>query len=393
MGGGSADAAATLVACDAMWGTDCRRKSCTRSRRSSAPTCRSPSTGGTAIGTGRGDRLSPALATGSFHWVLAVAEFGLSTPGVYRELDRRRGRACDLARSTAPPTVDATVLQALRAGDPRLLADALHNDLQAAALGLAPGLGGILELGESHGALAGIVSGSGPTVAFLVDDADTALELQVALSAARLNARARARSGARRPHACTDARVPPSPPGPATNRVATPRQVGLPDMAHLLGAERLHLEFPTRTVFDEVTLGIDEGDRIGVVGRNGDGKSTLLKLLAGRLEPDGGRVTPRGGIRIGMLDQSDDVDPGMTVAEAVVGGIEEHVWAGDARVRDVIAGLLADVPWHAQVASLSAASAAASASPRCSSATGTWCSSTSPPTTSTSRASPGSPGT
>ena len=79
------------------------------------------------------------------------------------------------------------MLQALRAGDPRLLADALHNDLQAAALGLAPGLGGILELGEQNGALAGIVSGSGPTVAFLAADVDSALELQVALSAARLN--------------------------------------------------------------------------------------------------------------------------------------------------------------------------------------------------------------
>lgn len=124
-------------------------------------------------------------------------------------------------------------------------------------------------------------------------------------------------------------------------------------MAHLLGAERLHLEFPTRTVFDEVTLGIDEGDRIGIVGRNGDGKSTLLKLLSGRLEPDDGRVTVRRGIRIGMLDQADAIDPGVTVAEAVVGGIDEHVWAGDAKVRDVIAGLLADVPWHGRVGDLS----------------------------------------
>ncbi|WP_395242490.1 ABC-F family ATP-binding cassette domain-containing protein [Agromyces sp. MMS24-K17] len=124
-------------------------------------------------------------------------------------------------------------------------------------------------------------------------------------------------------------------------------------MAHLLGAERLHLEFPTRTVFDEVTLGIDEGDRVGVVGRNGDGKSTLLKLLAGRLDPDGGRVTQRRGIRIGMLDQADVLDPGLTVADAVVGGIDEHVWAGDAKVRDVIAGLLADVPWQGRVGDLS----------------------------------------
>ncbi|PWC02908.1 ABC-F family ATP-binding cassette domain-containing protein [Agromyces badenianii] len=124
-------------------------------------------------------------------------------------------------------------------------------------------------------------------------------------------------------------------------------------MAHLLGAERLHLEFPTRVVFDEVTLGIDEGDRIGVVGRNGDGKSTLLKLLDGRMTPDGGRVTHRRGIRIGTLDQADVVDPGKTVAEFVVGGIEEHVWAGDAKVRDVIAGLLGDVPWHGQIANLS----------------------------------------
>jgi 4-diphosphocytidyl-2-C-methyl-D-erythritol kinase len=188
MGGGSADAAATLVACDAMWGTALSKEELHALAAKLGADVPFALTGGTAIGTGRGDRLSPALATGSFHWVLAVAEFGLSTPGVYRELDRRREEDPLLSPAPAVPAVDSSVLQALRAGDALLLADALHNDLQPAALGLAPGLGGILELGESHGALAGLVSGSGPTVAFLAEDADAALELQIALSAARLNA-------------------------------------------------------------------------------------------------------------------------------------------------------------------------------------------------------------
>ena len=199
MGGGSADAAATLVACDALWGTELGKEELHALAAKLGADVPFALTGGTAIGTGRGDQLSPALATGSFHWVLAVAEFGLSTPGVYRELDRHRDADPALGpASSTPRQVDADVLQALRAGDARLLADALHNDLQAAALRLAPGLGGILELGEANGALAGIVSGSGPTVAFLADDADSALELQVALSASRLTRGARARPGARR---------------------------------------------------------------------------------------------------------------------------------------------------------------------------------------------------
>ncbi|MBN9238579.1 MAG: ABC transporter ATP-binding protein [Micrococcales bacterium 70-64] len=124
-------------------------------------------------------------------------------------------------------------------------------------------------------------------------------------------------------------------------------------MAHLLGAESLHLEFPTRVIFDKVTIGLDEGDRIGIVGRNGDGKSTLLRMLAGRLEPDSGRVTRRGGVTLAMLDQSDDVDPDLTVHQAVIGDIDEHVWAGDPKVRDVIAGLIADLPWESRVGDLS----------------------------------------
>ncbi|RGE21103.1 ABC-F family ATP-binding cassette domain-containing protein [Leucobacter sp. wl10] len=124
-------------------------------------------------------------------------------------------------------------------------------------------------------------------------------------------------------------------------------------MAHLLGAEALHLEFPTRAVFDSVTLGVSEGDRIGIVGRNGDGKSSLLATLSGRIEPDSGRVTRRGGVRIGVLDQSDTLDDVATVGHAIVGDRPEHEWAGDAKVRDVIGGLVSDLPWEARIGTLS----------------------------------------
>jgi 4-diphosphocytidyl-2-C-methyl-D-erythritol kinase len=187
MGGGSADAAATLLACDALWATGATKDELLAIAAELGADVPFSFTGGTAIGTGRGDRLSPALAKGKFQWVLALADFGMSTPGVYQELDRHRDRhAQDIYPAQHQPSVDANVLQALRAGDPHMLADVLHNDLQAPALHLAPGLGKVLQLGEENGALAGILSGSGPTVAFLVADADSALELQVALSASRL---------------------------------------------------------------------------------------------------------------------------------------------------------------------------------------------------------------
>jgi ATPase subunit of ABC transporter with duplicated ATPase domains len=124
-------------------------------------------------------------------------------------------------------------------------------------------------------------------------------------------------------------------------------------MAHLLGAESLHLEYPTRVIFDRVTIGLDEGDRIGIVGRNGDGKSTLLRMLAGRLEPDSGRVTRRGGITLAMLDQADDLDDDLTVHQTIIGDLDEHVWAGDPKVRDVIAGLASDIPWESKISDLS----------------------------------------
>ncbi len=124
-------------------------------------------------------------------------------------------------------------------------------------------------------------------------------------------------------------------------------------MAHLLGVEGVGVDFPTKTVFESVTLGIDEGDRIGIVGRNGDGKSTLLSILSGRLEPHAGRVTTRGGVHVGMLDQTDTLDQTQTVGHAIVGDMPDYEWAGDARIRNVIAGLVADIPWDSTVGTLS----------------------------------------
>ncbi len=124
-------------------------------------------------------------------------------------------------------------------------------------------------------------------------------------------------------------------------------------MAHLLGADALHLEFPTKVVFDSVSLGVNDGDRIGIVGRNGDGKSSLLAMLAGRQDPDAGKVTVRRGVRIGVLDQADTLDDTDTVGHAIVGDTPEHEWAGDPRVRDVLAGLVTDLDWDAPLSSLS----------------------------------------
>ena len=124
-------------------------------------------------------------------------------------------------------------------------------------------------------------------------------------------------------------------------------------MAHLLGAEGLRLEYPTKVVFDGVSLGVDEGDRIGIVGRNGDGKSSLLRMLAGLVEPDSGRVTVRGGVRVGVLSQSDDLDDDLRIRDAVVGDLADHEWAGDPRVRDVVAGLLGDLDWEGPIRGLS----------------------------------------
>ncbi|AQT82831.1 ABC transporter ATP-binding protein [Mycolicibacterium litorale] len=124
-------------------------------------------------------------------------------------------------------------------------------------------------------------------------------------------------------------------------------------MAHLLGAEALHLQYPTQVVFESVTVGVNDGDRIGIVGRNGDGKSSLMGMLTGRIRPDSGRVTRRGGLRVAELDQADTMAPDATVGTVLVGDLPEHEWAGNPLVRDVVAGLVSDIDWQAPVSVLS----------------------------------------
>jgi ATPase subunit of ABC transporter with duplicated ATPase domains len=124
-------------------------------------------------------------------------------------------------------------------------------------------------------------------------------------------------------------------------------------LAHLLGAERIRLSFATTEVFKDLTIGVQEGDRIGIVGKNGDGKSTLLRLFAKIQEPDAGQITKRSDVRIGMLDQLDDFAPEQTISQVVIGDLAEHEWAGNSKVRDIFSGLLADFDFDQKVSELS----------------------------------------
>ena len=178
MAGGSADAAAALVACDALWGCGLARDELAALAARLGSDAPFALVGGTAVGLGRGERLTPALGRGRFEWVLALAEGGLSTPEVYRECDRLRA-----GRILPEPRVSERLMTALRSGESRSLGRALRNDLQPAACSLRPELRETLGVGEDAGALGGVVSGSGPTVAFLARDGEHALEIAVALGA------------------------------------------------------------------------------------------------------------------------------------------------------------------------------------------------------------------
>jgi len=183
MAGGSADAAGALLACDALWGLGTPRHALEQLAGEIGSDVPFALAGGTAVGSGRGEQLAPVLARGSYQWVFAFSDTGLSTPRVYAECDRLRE-----GRDVPPPKPTAAMMTALRSGDAAALGKALVNDLQPAALSLQPQLREVLELGSECGALGGLVSGSGPTVAFVVPDAEVALDLAVALAASGLAA-------------------------------------------------------------------------------------------------------------------------------------------------------------------------------------------------------------
>jgi 4-diphosphocytidyl-2-C-methyl-D-erythritol kinase len=186
LAGGSADAAAALVACNRLWGAgfgSAELAGIAAGVGSDVPFCLA---GGTAVGLGRGERLSPALVSGRYHWVLCVADAGLSTAAVYAECDRLRAGGGDGRRTPRRRAdgVSSDLLAALRSGDPAAVGALLSNDLQPAALSLRPQLRMVLEAGRERGALGGVVCGSGPTCAFLAAGEKHALDLAVALAGA-----------------------------------------------------------------------------------------------------------------------------------------------------------------------------------------------------------------
>ncbi|MFD8223427.1 4-(cytidine 5'-diphospho)-2-C-methyl-D-erythritol kinase [Streptomyces massasporeus] len=176
MAGGSADGAGALVACDALWGTGASRDELLEICAELGSDVPFSLVGGAALGIGRGEQLTPLEVGGSFHWVFAMAGRGLSTPAVFREFDRL-GEGTDIPE----PVASGELLAALAKGDPDALAAAVSNDLQPAALSLFPELAGTLAAGRAAGALAALVSGSGPTTAFLVRDPESAAAVAQAL--------------------------------------------------------------------------------------------------------------------------------------------------------------------------------------------------------------------
>ncbi len=232
-------------------------------------------------------------------------------------------------RTSSAPEIPDALLHALRGHDVADLGAALSNDLQPAALRLRPELGTALEQGRLESAFGAILSGSGPSCLFLCESRSHATA--VAGRPRRAGPRAgvvRPRPGARRPR-----------------RGPLQRRGGLrwPVVPNLVNLERVCKAYGVRPLLAEVSLGVGAGERIGVVGRNGDGKTTLLRVVAGLEPPDDGRVSRNRGLQLGYLTQGDDLDPAATVRAAVLQGRADHEWAADPGTREVVEVLLAGV--------------------------------------------------
>lgn len=193
MAGGSADAAAVLVAINSLWELGVPRRDLHTLAARLGSDVPFALHGGTALGTGRGEELATVLARSTFHWVLAFADGGLSTPAVFAEVDRLR----ESKDRSLPPALEdpEPVLAALASGDPATLAPLLGNDLQPASLSLDPNLRRTLRAGVEAGALAGIVSGSGPTCAFLCPSSSSAVDIGAELAGAGVCRTVRVASG------------------------------------------------------------------------------------------------------------------------------------------------------------------------------------------------------
>ena len=214
----------------------------------------------------------------------------------------------------------------------------LSNDLQPAAISLLPRLRQALAAGREHGALGAIVSGSGPTCAYLARDGAHARDLAVALTGAGVCRSVVSVTG-------------PAPGATVISQSRAARAAARRAAVNLVSLERAVKGYGQRLLLDEVSAGVAEGDRIGVVGRNGAGKSTLLAVLAGAEEVDGGRVTRSRGLRTGVLAQRSELTG--TVASVVVGDLPEHAWAANPQTRSILGALLAGIDLDAPAARLS----------------------------------------
>ena len=333
LAGGSADAAAALVGLDRLWGVATPAADLLHLAAELGSDVPFALLGRTALGTGRGEQVVPVEDPARWWWVVVPSSEGLSTPDVYRHFDAM----CPDAPAE-PPAADE-LLRALTSADVHLLAAALHNDLQAPALDLRPDLRDVIADGERAGALRGIVSGSGPTCVFLCESRAHAGTVADRLGTGGTGGPGRPRPGLRRDRGRGRLMA-----DPGTDQRA-PR--------NLLNLERVSKAYGVRPLLTDVSLGVGVGQRIGVVGRNGDGKTTLLEVMAGQVAPDSGRVSHTRGLHIGFLHQADALDDAHTVREAVLQGRADHEWAAEAVTREVVEELLVEVPLDRAVATLS----------------------------------------